>query len=151
MKGIKCYTVSSLHLNQAFFRLNESSELLLPADFCIMKTIINLLESKISVADKFLMRIYNDELHVLQHLRNLRKVMLLECSDLMHTFYTNFFKQIESRESWNNQYLLTVQLNDAICSRFHDMFSLFSVEVKATKIETSVVLEAIDLLTLNYR
>ena len=117
----------------------------------MMKTITSLLESKISVADKFLMRIYNEELQVLQHLQNLRKVMLLECSDLMHTFYTNLFEQIQSKVSWNNHYLLTVQLNDAISSRYPDMSCLFSVEVKPTKCETNEVLEAIDRLVLNYR
>lgn len=81
--------------------------------------------------------------------------MLLESSDLMHTFYTNLFKQIESsdesRESWNNHYLLTVQLSDAIYPRYRDMSSMFSVQVLAVKCETSIVLEAIDRLVLSYR
>lgn len=37
---------------------------------------------------------YKDEYQVLYHLKNLRKVYLLEASDLMYSFYSFIFKKV---------------------------------------------------------
>lgn len=38
--------------------------------------------------------------------------------------------QIENGDNWNNPYMLTVQLNGILCSKFPDMNSLFTVQVE---------------------
>lgn len=39
--------------------------------------------------------------------------------------------QMNSGEDWNNSYLLTVQLDDVLTTRYPKLFSMFSVEITA--------------------
>lgn len=61
-----------------------------------MSTIIfgvleNLLQARVSIANKYVLKIYTDEYNVLQHLYNLAKVYLFGAGDLMMTFYSKLF------------------------------------------------------------
>lgn len=115
-----------------------------------------ILRSRISIANKFVRRIYLDEYKVLDHLVNLQRVFFFGAGDLMHTFYSKLFKsvsilnqlialihiisitiifhvsiQMNSNEDWNNAYLLTVQLNEVLTTRYPNLNSMFSVEITA--------------------
>uniref|UniRef100_A0A182QQS9 Gamma-tubulin complex component n=1 Tax=Anopheles farauti TaxID=69004 RepID=A0A182QQS9_9DIPT len=134
--------------------LNSISTLQLPLEHVLFNAIKNLMETKRQAANHYVTYIYKDEFLVMNHLRNIRKVLLLEASDLMDYFYTDLFRRIEAGESWANPYLLTIQLNDILASRFNNMTSLFTVEVNATlgyqSERTTTVLLAIDDIRILY-
>uniref|UniRef100_A0A182NQR9 Gamma-tubulin complex component n=1 Tax=Anopheles dirus TaxID=7168 RepID=A0A182NQR9_9DIPT len=134
--------------------LNSISTLQLPLEHVLFNAIKNLMETKRQAANHYVTYIYKDEFHVMNHLKNIRKVLLLEASDLMDCFYTDMFRRIEAGESWANPYLLTIQLNDILASRFNDMTSLFTVEVNPTAgyqpEQMTVVLLAIDEIRVLY-
>ncbi|XP_052902053.1 gamma-tubulin complex component 5-like [Anopheles moucheti] len=133
--------------------LNSISSLQLPLEHVLFNAIKNLMETKRQAANHYVTYIYKDEFHVMDHLKNIRKVLLLEASDLMDYFYSDLFRRIEAGESWANPYLLTIQLNDILASRFNDMTSLFTVEVNRTagyKLDTTIVLMAIDEIRVLY-
>ncbi|XP_039429506.1 gamma-tubulin complex component 5-like [Culex pipiens pallens] len=135
-----------------YTRLNSiSGQLMLPLEHVLFGAIKNLMETKRQAANHFVTTIYKEEFLVLHHLKNVRKVLLLEASDLMYYFYNDLFRRIEAGESWANPYLLTIQLNDILASRFNDMTSLFTIEiVPEHKAETTTVLDAIDKLRILY-
>lgn len=135
-----------------YSRLNSiTTYLMLPLEHVLFDAIKNLMESKRQAANHFVSTIYKEELLVLNHLKNIRRVLLLEASDLMYFFYSDLFKMIETGEHWANPYLLTIQLNDILASRFTDMTSLFTIEIIArNKNDTTNVLEAIDMLQISY-
>ncbi|XP_053680306.1 gamma-tubulin complex component 5 [Anopheles nili] len=133
--------------------LNSISTLQLPLEHVLFNAIKNLMESKRQAANHYVTYIYKDEFHVMDHLKNIRKVLLLEASDLMDYFYSDLFRRVEAGESWANPYLLTIQLNDILASRFDDMTSLFTVEVNRSagfKLDTNTVLLAIDEIRILY-
>ncbi|XP_035903152.1 gamma-tubulin complex component 5 [Anopheles stephensi] len=133
--------------------LNSISTLQLPLEHVLFNAIKNLMETKRQAANHYVTYIYKDEFHVMDHLKNIRKVLLLEASDLMDYFYSDLFRRIEAGESWANPYLLTIQLNDILASRFNDMTSLFTVEVNRAagyKLDTTIVLAAIDEIQVLY-
>nr|XP_029727882.1 gamma-tubulin complex component 5-like [Aedes albopictus] len=134
-------------------RLNSISEqLTLPLEHVLFSAIKNLMETKRQAANHFVTTIYKEEFLVLNHLKNIRKVLLLEASDLMYYFYSDLFRRIEAGDNWANPYLLTIQLNDILASRFTDMTSLFTIEILTEyKSETTtVVLDAIDKVRILY-
>ncbi|XP_058447372.1 gamma-tubulin complex component 5 [Malaya genurostris] len=135
-----------------YSRLNSiSRHLMLPLEQVLFSTIKNLMETKRQAANHFVTTIYKEEFLVLNHLKNIRKVLLLEASDLMYYFYSDLFRRIEAGENWANPYLLTIQLNDILASRFTDMTSLFTIEILSEyKAETTTVLDAIDKLRILY-
>lgn len=139
------------HVNQIelYDTLNSSSDyLLLPLEHSIHHTINNLLDKKISIAERFVMNIYKVELHIEHHLKEIRKVFFLESNELSNFFYLKLFPQMEAGEmTWANAYLLSVALNDAICSSRQNSATLYSVEVNR-KLGHRSVLESIDNLTL---
>ncbi|XP_055546235.1 gamma-tubulin complex component 5 isoform X2 [Wyeomyia smithii] len=147
--SINCITNAySLHT-----RLNSiSRNLMLPLENVLFSAIKNLMETKRQAANHFVTTIYKQEFLVLNHLKNIRKVLLLEASDLMYYFYSDLFRRIEAGESWANPYLLTIQLNDILSSRFTDMTSLFTIEIVSEyKSEsTTAVLDAIDQIRVLY-
>ncbi|XP_055614267.1 gamma-tubulin complex component 5 [Uranotaenia lowii] len=136
-----------------YARLNSiSRQLMLPLENILFEAIKQLMETKRRAANHFVTTIYKEEFLVMNHLKNIRKVLLLEASDLMYYFYSDLFKRIEAGEHWANPYLLTIQLNDILASRFTDMTSLFTVEiVNDGNAESSTsVLDAIDRLSISY-
>ncbi|XP_013099773.2 gamma-tubulin complex component 5 [Stomoxys calcitrans] len=123
----------------------------LPLEELLITSLTHIFRMRIAFANSFVLKLYREEFMILKHLRNIRKVMLLEASDVMHIFYTKLFAQIESGESWANRSLLTMHLDDIICSKFPDMSMLFCVEVNsAYRCQTTKVVEAVEELVLSY-
>ncbi|CAO1355674.1 unnamed protein product [Diamesa serratosioi] len=137
---------------ELYEKLNEASDWLLPLENSISKTIEHLLRQKLSIAERFVMRIYRDEFQVEKHLQDLRNVFFLESNELMHFFYTTLFRDIETGESvWSNPYLLTMSMNQVLSSRNSTISStLFSVEIGKTKRNIFSVMDAIDGLSIHY-
>lgn len=123
---------------------------ILPVGDIVRETLANLLTARIAVANRFVIGMYRDEFHVLAHLHNLRRVYLLEASDLMFQFYTALFRDIEHTDGWNNAYLLTDQLNGLLCSKYADMSGLFTVHVSARKFVARNVLDAVRNVSISY-
>lgn len=138
--------------NSLYRRLNAiSGQLTLPLEHVLFSAIKNLMETKRQAANHFVTTIYKEEFLVLNHLKNIRKVLLLEASDLMYYFYSDLFRRIEAGDNWANPYLLTIQLNDILASRFTDMTSLFTIEILSDyKCDTTTVLDAIDKVRILY-
>ncbi|XP_011188868.2 gamma-tubulin complex component 5 [Zeugodacus cucurbitae] len=133
------------------FEQFQQSKNILPLEEVILNALSRILKTRIAFANSFVMRLYREEFDILKHLRNIRKIYLLEASDIMHQFYSKLFKQIESGEGWANAFLLTTQLDDIICAKFSDMSSLFRVEIySAYRSRTVKVHEAVDELSLSY-
>uniref|UniRef100_A0AAG5D3N1 Gamma-tubulin complex component n=1 Tax=Anopheles atroparvus TaxID=41427 RepID=A0AAG5D3N1_ANOAO len=133
--------------------LNSISTLQLPLENVLFNAIKNLMETKRQAANHYVTYIYKEEFRVMDHLKNIRKVLLLEASDLMDYFYSNLFRRIEAGENWANPYLLTIQLNDILASRFTDMTTLFTVEVTRSAgyhLDTTAVILAIDEIRILY-
>lgn len=57
---------------------------------------------------------------------------------------------MNSGEDWNNSYLLTVQLDDILSTRYPEMHSMFSVSISAPDSHIKETLSAINDITINY-
>lgn len=79
-----------------YFRLNEITEFHLPISQIIHQTLTNLLKSRISSANRYVLNIFIDEYHVFDHMFSLQKIYFLGAGDLMQTFYSNLFKSVSS-------------------------------------------------------
>ncbi|XP_017489362.1 PREDICTED: gamma-tubulin complex component 5 [Rhagoletis zephyria] len=133
------------------FEQFEDSKHILPLEEVVLNALSRILKTRIAFANSFVMRLYSEEFDILKHLRNIRKIYLLEASDIMHQFYNKLFKQIESGDEWANAFLLTTQLDDIISTKFSDMSSLFRIEINsAFRCQTVKVYEAVDELALSY-
>lgn len=134
---------------ELYERLNRASEfILLPVERSIQRILEELLDKKISIAERFVMNIYVHEFHIDKHIQEVRKVFFLESNELTDFFHLNLFPQMEAGEpTWANPYLLTVALNDAICSTRQQQ-TLFSVDINKRFDHRSVV-EAVDDITLH--
>lgn len=77
-----------------FYRLNELSPIILPAEQIVSKIMSEVLETKMSASHKAVINIYIDEFKILNHLKNLRKIFLYEASYLMDTFFIKLFQQV---------------------------------------------------------
>lgn len=53
-------------------------------------------------------------------------------------------------ENWNNSYLLTVQLNEILASKYPDVNSLFSIQLKSVNCGEKEPLDAIKDIVINY-
>lgn len=82
------------HEKLLFDKLKSITTLILPFDQIILKTISQMLNSKLLIADSLVIEVYKEEFQLLAHLRNLREVYLLEASDLMFDFYTTLFHDV---------------------------------------------------------
>ncbi|XP_055841421.1 gamma-tubulin complex component 5 [Episyrphus balteatus] len=134
-----------------FNELSRISEIILPLEDIILTSMTRILNARIAYANQFVIKMYLEEFQVKKHFQNIRKVLLFECSDLMSYFYSKLFVQIESEESWANPFLLTVQLDDIMCSKFPELSSLFRVDIQsAFRSITPKVTEAVDEITIGY-
>lgn len=77
-----------------FEELQKTSTCILPFEEIIIKCLESILRDRISSANAFVMQLYREEFGLLKHLQYIRKVLLLEASDLMHQFYTKVFQQV---------------------------------------------------------
>lgn len=68
----------------------------LPMPLCttIHERLREILRSRISIANEYVLRIFLDEYKVLDHLINLQRVYFFGAGDLMHTFYSKLFKSV---------------------------------------------------------
>lgn len=121
---------------------NSTDSLLLPLEPIIDRLAKELLEQKISIAEKFVMDIYIKEFNVEQTLQEIRKVFFIESPDLMLYFTMKLFPQMEAGEnSWANSYLLTSAFNEAAGGRLNS--PQFLVQVNRRNV-LNHVLDAID-------
>ena len=72
----------------------QKSKSYLPLEELLISSLTRILKTRIAFANCFVMRLYREEFMVLKHLQNIRKVFLLEASDLMHQFYSKLFQQV---------------------------------------------------------
>lgn len=83
-----------MKINIFFCRLNEVGDFAMPLNIIIQNAIKDILKSRISVANTYVLRIFRDEYKVLDHIKNLQRIFLLGAGDLMLTFYSNLFKSV---------------------------------------------------------
>lgn len=76
------------------FEQLQISNSILPLDEVVLNVMSKILKKRIAFANSFVMQLYKEEFDILRHLRNIRKVLLLEASDLMHQFYGKLFNQV---------------------------------------------------------
>lgn len=128
--------------------LNRSTEsLLMPLENSIERILRDILEKKISIAEKFVMDIYFNEFMIEQKLLEIRKVYFLDSIELITFFSLKVFPQMElGNNSWANDYHLTTALNEAIGSGSGK--PVFTVCVNRKLLHYSVI-EAIDEITLH--
>lgn len=79
---------------EIFQQLQECS-CILPLEELLINILTRILKNRIAFANSFILKLYREEFMLLKHLRNIRKILLLEASDLMHQFYTKLFNQVE--------------------------------------------------------
>ncbi|TMW44698.1 hypothetical protein DOY81_010221, partial [Sarcophaga bullata] len=129
----------------------QKSKSYLPLEELLISSLTRILKTRIAFANCFVMRLYREEFMVLKHLQNIRKVFLMEASDLMHQFYSKLFQQIESGETWANPSLLTMQLDDIICAKSPEISSLFRLELNSIyRCQTTKVIDAVDEIIATY-
>ncbi|CAO1312743.1 unnamed protein product [Diamesa hyperborea] len=145
-------STATVNYMEMYDQLNQASDWLLPIENSISKTIEHLLRQKISIAERFVMRIYRNEFQVEKHLQELRNVFFLESNELMRFFYTTLFPDMESGESvWSNPFLLTLSMNQVLsCQSSTNMSTLFRVEIGKSKRNVFSVMDAIDDLIIHY-
>lgn len=128
-------------------RFNEITQFYLPVMLVMKKYTQEVLETRINIANQYILDIYLNEFDIMNHMSNLRMVFFLGAGDLMLTFYSNLFKRMNAGENWSNPYLLTVQLDGILCMQYPKMASLFSIQLKSdnwqTKLVGSAIFEAI--------
>lgn len=66
----------------------------LPLEALLITSLNHIFKMRIAFANSFVLKLYREEFMILKHLRNIRKVMLLEASDVMHIFYSKLFCQV---------------------------------------------------------
>lgn len=121
---------------------NSTSDLLLPLERSIERILRELLEQKISIAEKFVIDIYLQEFMVEENLQEIRKIFFLDSSEFVNYFSIKIFPLMESGDpSWANPYILTTALNEITGN------SLFTFNVDR-KIMVYSVFDAIDEITL---
>lgn len=88
-------------INGFFFsRITKISNFPLPLTIIIQECLRKILRSRISVANKYVLRIFLDEYKVLDHIINLQRVFFFGAGDLMHTFYSKLFKKVGFERSF---------------------------------------------------
>ena len=82
-------------INSRFiYDILQKSKSYLPLEELLISSLTRILKTRIAFANCFVMRLYREEFMVLKHLQNIRKVFLMEASDLMHQFYNKLFQQV---------------------------------------------------------
>lgn len=66
----------------------------MPLNITIYDGLREILRSRISIANEYVLRIFLDEYKVADHLINLQRVYFFGAGDLMHTFYSKLFKSV---------------------------------------------------------
>lgn len=79
---------------RTIYDLLQKSKNYLPLEDVVINSLTRIFNIRIAFANCFVMRLYRDEFMILKHLQNIRKVLLMEASDLMHQFYSKLFQQV---------------------------------------------------------
>lgn len=66
----------------------------MPLSTTIYERLREILQSRISIANEYVLRIFLDEYNVSDHLISLQRVYFFGAGDLMLTFYSNLFKSV---------------------------------------------------------
>lgn len=74
--------------------LNQITDFPMPLSIIIHDRLRDILRSRISAANKYVLQIFLDEYKVLDHLVNLQKVFFFGAGDLMLTFYSKLFMSV---------------------------------------------------------
>lgn len=75
-------------------RICNVTDFPMPLSITIYERLREILRSRISIANEYVLRIFLDEYNVLDHLINLQRVYFFGAGDLMHTFYSRLFKSV---------------------------------------------------------
>lgn len=136
---------------EIYNKLQSLSEVPLPLQEIILKSISKILSTRISVSNSFVIKMFKEDFQLLKHLQNIRKVLLMEACDIMHFFNTRLFQLIESGKPWANTFTLSRQLEDAMTQRYSDTSGKYQVEIlSGFRSQTSKVLDAINEIKINY-
>lgn len=81
---------------EIYNKLQSLSEVPLPLQEIILKSISKILSTRISASNNFVIKMFKEDFQLLKHLQNIRKVLLMEACDIMHFFNTKLFQMIES-------------------------------------------------------
>lgn len=73
----------------------------MPLSITVYERLREIMRSRISIANEYVLRIFLDEYKVLDHLINLQRVYFFGAGDLMHTFYSKLFKSVSEFLSIN--------------------------------------------------
>lgn len=79
---------------RSIYDLLQKSKNYLPLEEVVINSLTGILKIRIAFANCFVMRLYREEFLILKHLQNIRKILLMEASDLMHQFYSKLFQQV---------------------------------------------------------
>lgn len=89
------FVVALIPLKPYFLcRFNKITDFLLPYIPVICKYTNEVLQSRISIANQYVLDIYLQEYDIMKHISNLRMVFLLGAGDLMLAFYSNLFQRV---------------------------------------------------------
>lgn len=83
-----------LNALEIFEELRNTCDIILPLEHIILSSLSRILKARIAFANAFVVELYQNEFGIQKHLQNIRKVLLLESSDLMHQFYDKLFIQV---------------------------------------------------------
>ncbi|KAL5276802.1 TUBGCP5 family protein [Megaselia abdita] len=140
--------LSSLEIYE---KLQNLSEVSLPLQEIILKSISKILSTRISVSNRFVIKMFKEDFQILKHLQNIRKVLLMEACDIMHFFNTKLFQLIESGKVWANTFTLSRQLEDSMTQRYPDTAGKYQVEILSSfRSKTTKVLSAINEIKISY-
>lgn len=77
--------------------------------------------------------------------------MICKCKQMnIHIDFLSFLQMNAGDGNWNNSYLLTVQLQNILTTKYPEMHSLFSVQLIASDCHLKPYLKAINDITINY-
>lgn len=111
-----------------FYRLCQITDFPLPLSTIIHDCLKMILKSRISIANKYVLRIFMDEYKVLDHLINLQRVFFFGAGDLMLTFYSKLFKSVSCLQFFikdnNSQIIIKFDNNPKIISSKRDFFQI---------------------------
>lgn len=79
---------------EIYEELQKNQICILPFEQIIINSLENILRRRISFANAFAIQLYRDEFGLLKHLQYIRKILLMEASDLMYQFYMKIFQQV---------------------------------------------------------
>lgn len=84
----------SFNCYEIYTKICNITDFPMPLSITIFDRLREILRSRISIANEYVLRIFLDEYKVVDHLINLQRVYFFGAGDLMLTFYSNLFKSV---------------------------------------------------------